>query len=105
MGTVIQDIYVGDKKIGVTTIPDLTLKPGDNLVPMKTTSDQTAVISLISTQYKNGKLPVVIKGNSSTSLSGQKLDYFTAALKSNDMKTTLDLKEPLKAIGLDISAL
>ncbi|RDI89622.1 hypothetical protein Vi05172_g881 [Venturia inaequalis] len=105
MGTVVQDIYVGAKKIGVTTIPDLTLKPGDNFIPMKTVSDQAVVIGLVSTQYKDGKLPVTIRGNSSTSLQGQKLDYFTAALRSNDMKTTLDLKEPLKAIGLDISAL
>lgn len=105
MGTVVQDIYVGDKKIGVTTIPELTLKPGDNLIPMKTVSDQAIVIGLISTQFKTGKVPVTIKGNSSVSLQGQKLDYFTAALKSNDMQTTLDLKEPLKAIGLDINVM
>lgn len=105
MGKVVQDIYVGDKKIGVTTIPDLTLKPGDNFIPINTVSDQATVISLISTKYKDGKVPVTIKGNSSTSLQGQKLDYFTAALKSNDMKATLNLKEPLKAIGLDVSAL
>ncbi|QDS68416.1 hypothetical protein FKW77_010783 [Venturia effusa] len=105
MGTVVQDVYVGDKKIGVTTIPDLTLKPGDNFIPMKTTADQVVVIELITSKYKDGKLPVTIKGNSSTSLQGQKLDYFTAALRSNDMQATLDLKEPLKEIGVDISGL
>jgi hypothetical protein len=105
MGTVVQDVWVGDTRIGITTIPDLTLKPGDNFVPMQTISDQAQVISIISAKHKDGKLPVTIKGNSSTSLQGQKLDYFTAALKSNDMQTTLDLLEPLKAIGLDLSKL
>jgi len=103
MGTVIQNVFVGDTQIGVTTIPDLTLKPGDNYVPMMTNSNQTQVISLISTKYTDGNLPVIIKGVNAT-MNGQDLPYFTAALQSNVMTTTLNLAAALKAIGLDVSA-
>lgn len=103
MGTVIQNVFVGDEQIGVTTIPNLTLKPGDNYVPMTTVSNQTAVINLIATKYTSGSLPVIIKGVNATS-NGQLLPYFSQALQSNVMATTLDLTAALKAIGLDVTA-
>jgi len=102
MGTVTQNIFVEGKQIGVATIPNLQLKPGDNLIPMQSVSDQPAVISLISTKYKDGNLPIEIVGNSSI-YNGQHLPYFEKALQANKLSTTLQLGSALKAIGLDLS--
>jgi len=104
MGLVTQNIFVAGKQIGVTTIPDLTLRPGDNIVPMKTASDQATVIGLISTKYKDGMLPIDIVGNSSI-FNGQHLPYFEKALQANKMSTTLNLGPALKGIGIDVSLL
>jgi hypothetical protein len=103
MGTVTQNVYVGDTMIGVATIPELTLKPGDNLVNMSSAANQATVIGLIATKYTNGKLPVRIVGNNST-VNGQEIPYFTSALKSQTLNTTLDLGPALKAAGLDLSS-
>jgi hypothetical protein len=99
MGTITQNVYVGDTMIGVATIPDLVLKPGDNLVDMTSAANQAIVIGLITTKYLNGKLPVRIVGNNST-VNGQDIPYFTAALKSQELNTTLDLGPALAAAGL-----
>ncbi|KAF2435655.1 hypothetical protein EJ08DRAFT_283996 [Tothia fuscella] len=104
LGLVTQDVFVGDIKIATATIPDLILRPGDNLVPMSSVSDQAKVISLISTKYPDGKLPVTIIGNS-TIFAGQHLPYFESALQANRMQTTLTLGPALKAIGLDVTKL
>lgn len=102
LGNVTQEVYVGDQHIGQATIPNLILKPGDNLVPMSSVSNQATVISLITTKYPTGDLPVTIIGNSST-YGGQHLPYFEKALQANKMQTTLALGAALKAIGLDLS--
>jgi hypothetical protein len=102
LGDVTQDVYVGDQKIATALIPNLELKPGDNLIPMSSISDQAKVIGLISTQFKDGMVPVDIKGNSSI-FNGQHLPYFEAALRAQTLHTTLNLGPALKGIGLDIS--
>src|ERR1700760_3218673 len=87
MGTVTQNIFVEGKQIGVATIPNLQLKPGDNLIPMQSVSDQGTVISLITTKYKEENLQIDIVGNSSI-YNGQHLPYFEKALQANKMSTT-----------------
>lgn len=104
LGDVTQDVYVGETKIATALIPNLELKPGDNLIPMSSVSDQAKVIGLISTQYKDGNLPVSIKGNSSV-FNGQHLPYFEAALRAQTLQTTLSLGPALKLIGLDVTKL
>jgi hypothetical protein len=104
LGDVSQDVYVGDTKIATALIPNLELKPGDNLIPMSSIADQPKVIGLISTQFKDGNVPVDIKGNSSI-YKGQHLPYFEAALRAQTLHTTLNLGPALKAIGLDVTKL
>jgi len=104
MGTVTQNVMVGDTSIGLATIPNLVLHPGDNLVDMTSASNQAAVISLITSKYPDGNLPVTITGNNSTR-NGVDLPYFTAALKQQVLHTTLSLGPALKAVGLDLSSL
>jgi hypothetical protein len=103
LGTVSQNVFVDGKSIGVATIPNLTLKPGDNLVPMSSASDQAAVIVAITSKYPDGNLPVTIIGNSSVNAKGEHLVYFEKALAANKMTTTLKLGAALKAAGLDLS--
>jgi hypothetical protein len=101
MGTVMQTVYVGQKAIGISTIPNLTLRPGDNLFNMSAVADQLAVVGLIQSQYPTAKLPVRIVGLNST-VNGQLIPYFTAALRAAELSTTLDLGPALAAAGLNL---
>ena len=98
-GTVVQDTYVDGQKIGNTTIDNMVLAPGDNYLPMRGSSDQGAVINLISTKYKNGILPITVVGNSVV-YDGQHLPYYEEALKTANLTASLDVGTALKAIGL-----
>jgi len=102
LGTVVQDLFVDNELIGNTTIPDLTLKPGDNRIPMTSISDQAAVIKLISTKYKDGKLTVEAR-TTSIKYKGETLPYYEAAMKATPLFTTLDLGPPLLAAGVNIA--
>lgn len=65
--------------IGVATINDLTIRPGDNLFPMTGTVDQTkAAGSLTGT---DGLLDLLITGNSST-YNGQRIPYYVSPVLS-----------------------
>jgi Protein of unknown function (DUF3712) len=101
MGTVVMNLFVDGQQIGNSTIQDMTLNPGDNYLPMTSASNQTMVISLIQSKYKNGILPITIIGNSST-YNGQRIPYYEAALAANPLQAELDIGSALKAIGLDI---
>jgi hypothetical protein len=105
LGTVTQNVFVDDKKIGIATIPNLKLVPGDNLVPMSTVADQAAVILAITSKYPSGDLPVTIIGNTSVNAKGEHLPYFEKALQANVMHTTLKLGAALKAAGLDLGGI
>jgi len=100
MGTISQNVYVGETLIGVAIIPDLILRPGDNLFNMTAVADQVATIGLIRSDYHDARLPVRILGNNAT-VDGQVIPYFTAALRSAELETTLDLGPALAALGLD----
>lgn len=102
MGTVTQNIFVDGQNIGLATIPDLSLVPGDNLIPMTSASNQSAVLELVTTKYTDGVLPVSIVGNSSI-YDGTHIAYFEKALGENRINTTLDLGPALVAIGLNIT--
>jgi hypothetical protein len=103
MGTVVQNVYVDGQMIGVSTIQDLTLRPGDNLLDMTSTSDTTTVLGLIGSKYTDGILPVTIIGNSSM-VNGQHLTYYEYALQNTVISTTLDLSGPLTALGVNLTA-
>lgn len=90
--------------IGTTTLTDLTLVPGNNTIPMRSTVNQTLVLQLLQSKFKDGKLPIDIVGNSSE-YNGQHLTYFEKALSSVTQHITLDVGSALKAVGLDPSTL
>ena len=90
--------------IGNSTLENLVLKPGNNIIPMKSIVDQTMVIEAIATTYKDGKLPVDIIGVSSI-YNGQHLTYYEKALQGLTQHVTLDVGSALKAIGVDPTSL
>jgi len=93
-------ISVDGTPIGNATMPDLTLKPGNNTYPINVASNVTAVTELLGNPaYQCGMLPVDILGVSSV-YDGQLLPYFTAALKHNSVRTMLNIVPALQKQGL-----
>ncbi|KAI9758672.1 MAG: Na+ ATPase [Chaenotheca gracillima] len=89
MGNVTMNLYCQGDFIGTSLLPDLTLKPGNNTVDMRSTTNQTLVFSKLS-QFKDGIIPIDIIGNSSV-YNGQHLTYYEEALKSNEQHIELNL--------------
>jgi len=104
LGNVTMNLAVDNTTIGYALLPDLVLKPGDNLVPMQSTVDQLTVISLITSKYQNAIIPLEITGNSSVA-NGQHLTYFESAIKENVVKMDLNVGPALAAIGINTTSL
>ncbi|KAL8948649.1 MAG: hypothetical protein Q9222_005181 [Ikaeria aurantiellina] len=98
MGNVTFNNYVDNEFIGISSLSDLVLKPGNNTVPMKSAVNQTFVIEKVVGTYKDGMLPVDIVGNSSV-YDGQHLEYFEKALSSNRQHIILNVGAALAAAG------
>ena len=71
---------------------------------MRSTVNQSLVLSQIVENYSNGMLPISIVGNSSV-FEGQHLVYFEKALSSVTQHVTLDVGKALMDIGVNTSAL
>ncbi|PGG98248.1 hypothetical protein GX51_06896 [Blastomyces parvus] len=100
LGDVTLDLSVDGTKIGTSTLPNLVIRPGENLVKMRSKVELAAVFPLVSgdkAKYKNAVIPVTIVGKSAV-YKGKELPYFTAALSSNTLHVELDLG-PLLGIG------
>ncbi|KAI9684081.1 MAG: hypothetical protein M1829_003351 [Trizodia sp. TS-e1964] len=94
LGNITLDLYVTGDFIGTAVIPDLLLKPGDNTVDLRAKTNQSMVLRKLSTTFKDGKLPVDIKVNSSI-YDGQHLTYYESALKTRDQHVVVDLSKAL----------
>lgn len=99
LGTVTLDMSVAGTPVGVATIEDLVLKPGNNLFEMRAVTNQTAVVTLIFTDYKDGILPIDVVGNTTT-FNDQSLPYYEKALQSNKLRLNLDVIDALERAGL-----
>ncbi|KAH0544160.1 hypothetical protein FGG08_001605 [Glutinoglossum americanum] len=94
MGNVTYNIYYNNTFIGTSLLPDLTLKPGNNTVDMRSTVN----LKLLQPPPKDGLLHLEVRGNSSI-YNGQHLTYYEDALKSNPMHIVLDLAKGMKPPG------
>jgi len=98
-GNVTLDMSVAGIGVGNLTLPNFTLRPGNETYPLYSTSNQTAVLDLLQeSAYCSGVLPLELKGKQSI-YNGQELPYFSAALQAGVLPVSLDLKGPLQAIG------
>jgi hypothetical protein len=103
LGNLTMNLAVDGTAIGYALIPNLTLKPGNNTVPMQSHVEQLKIITAIRDKYKNGVIPLEISGNSSV-FNGQHLTYYEAAIKSNIIKVDLDAGPALAGIGINITS-
>lgn len=66
-------------------------------------TNQTLVLDLLESTYKDGMLPVRIVGNSSI-YNGQHLTYYEKALQQNVQSVTLNVGAALAEIGINITS-
>jgi hypothetical protein len=90
--------------MGYSYLDNLTLKPGNNTIPMFSNVNQTGIINLItasSSPYKDGIVPFTISGNSSV-YNGQELPYFSKALAANNLTVHLNVSQALAELGVHL---
>ncbi len=92
------NLFVEGTLIGSSIINNLTLKPGNNTVEMRSTTNQSLVLQKMA-NYKDGILPVDVVGNGSV-YRGQHLVYYEQALAYNKLRVNLNVGSALSAIGL-----
>ncbi|KAL1970458.1 hypothetical protein VTN77DRAFT_4102 [Rasamsonia byssochlamydoides] len=94
MGNITLDLSVDGSYIGQSFLNDFTLVPGNNTLPMTSTVNQTQIIALLTGPYKNGVLPIDIRGNKSV-YNGVEIPYFSEALASNQLAVNLNVTEAI----------
>jgi len=97
LGNVTLNLAVDGEKIGESRIYDLVLRPGDNNVDLESTVEQSKLLGLISSKYKDYIIPLEINGNS-TIYNGKNLVYFEKALQSNKIELDLDIGDAIKCL-------
>lgn len=103
LGNVTMNLSVKGKAIGYALIPNLSLKPGDNKLPMQSRVDQLTILGLVQSTYKDAVLPLEIVGNSSVR-NGQHLTYYEDAIKSNTINLDLNIAPALAGLGLNVTS-
>jgi len=78
--------------VGNSSIPNMTLRPGNNTLPMTATIDQLMVTDSMNT--KTGIVELLIKGNSSIR-NGQHLTYYEKALANNNLTLEMNVLQVL----------
>jgi len=78
--------------VGNSSIPDMTLRPGNNTLPMTAIIDQLMVTD--SMNSKTGIVELLIKGNSSIR-NGQHLTYYERALANNNLTLEMNVLQVL----------
>lgn len=90
MGDVTMELSTALGVVGNTTIKDMTLVPGNNILPMIGTMDQTKVVG--SMDAKTGLVELSIRGKSAI-YKGEHLVYYERALASNNLSLALNVKQ------------
>ncbi|KAH7197368.1 uncharacterized protein B0J16DRAFT_17859 [Fusarium flagelliforme] len=96
--------FVGDTEVGTLTIPNLVLKPGDNVVNITAKMDQKFILDTVGKEpyCKTGIIPFKLLGKSVVN-HGENLTYFAAALGSSNQTVEIDIGAILKKdIGYEV---
>jgi len=91
MGNVTLSLTSGTADIGIATIQDLTIKPGDNYLPMTAVVNQTEILNHMDTE---GFLDMTITGQTSV-YNGQHITYYEKALSSSVLHLKMNIKQIL----------
>jgi len=101
LGDVTMNLAIDDLAIGTALLPNMNLKPGDNIVHMQSKVMPLSIVQKIKDKYRDGIIPLSITGNSSV-YNGQNLAYFEAAIRHNLIQVSIDTKPALAAVGIQI---
>jgi Protein of unknown function (DUF3712) len=101
IGNMTQDLFAAGKPIGNTTMNNVVLKPGDNIFPVTSITDQVAIIPLVGPghQFPTGVLEIEARTRDVT-YQGNVLPYFTEAMKANPVHFNLDIGPNLRQMGM-----
>lgn len=91
MGNVTLSLSTSAGVVGTSTVPDMTIRPGNNSLPMTAIVNQTALITSLD---KSGKVNLTITGTSSV-YNGQHLTYYEKALSSNVLTLEMNVLQIL----------
>jgi len=93
LGTVTLDLSVDGTSVGKSRLENVIIEPGDNLVEMASTVNQTYVLGLITapgSKYPKGIIPLDVLGKTSV-YNGKELSYFSKALASKKLRVDLNV--------------
>lgn len=99
MGNLTMNMFVNGTLVGNSTIKNMIIRPGNNTFGMYATTNQTAVVNLLFTDYKCGIFPIDIVTRNIT-YDGQALPYYENALKAKNLTVHLDVIKALEQAGL-----
>ncbi|KAF2225317.1 hypothetical protein BDZ85DRAFT_193972 [Elsinoe ampelina] len=98
-GDVTLNLFVGETLIGNSTLPALTLTPGNNSYPLYATANTSAIAGILSQPaYRCGVIPLSIRGDESR-FGGVQIPYFTAPLRLATISTRFNLTDTLTEAG------
>ncbi|KAF2236598.1 hypothetical protein EV356DRAFT_442974 [Viridothelium virens] len=103
-GNVTFNVSVDGQNIGQSFLNNLMLMPGNHTYPLRSTTDQEAVIGLITSKYKDGILPLTLIGESVV-YNGQHLPYFEGPLRNSTQHLNLNVGPALAQLGLNLGSL
>lgn len=102
IGTIILDAKAGDLVIGNVTLEDVTLRPGDNILPLRGVLDLTTVIKNLAAVIK-AEASAIKAGNltinavtTSIVWNGTLVPYYTDILKELTLTASIGLGAVLK---------
>jgi hypothetical protein len=98
VGDLASDNYVNGELIANTTIPDLSIMPGNNTYPIYFSSNQTLVATLVESDYRCGDLPVEIV-TTKASYNGVEIPYLTQSMRAKNLSTTVNIAQALRDAG------
>ncbi|GAB7331485.1 hypothetical protein MBLNU13_g02887t4 [Cladosporium sp. NU13] len=99
-GNVTATMSVAGVPISNITMPNLSLRPGNNTYTFYSTTHIAQIVAMLKKGRSTcGKLPVDITPDAST-YNGQKIEYMSKALQAAPMKIDLDVGPVLKSLKL-----
>lgn len=101
MGNLTMDLSVNGTPIGQSYFYNVSLVPGNNVIPMTSMVNQSLVASILyakDSPYTTGILPIDIRGNKSV-YNGQELPYFSKSLASSNLTVNVDVGKALRDLG------
>jgi len=104
LGDVVADLYADSVYVGNATLNNVVLQPGDNTIPLKAAANTSAILPLVLSKYKNGVIPIEIRGRTVTK-NGVRLPYYEEPLKASPINFQMDLTSTLAALGIPLSSL